>query len=107
MSQYEQMQRFNAASPRPKLRKSSPARPGGPVPPCAVLWVTEDRERGLALIRGKNVGAILDDAGAREAARWSVGAKGFVVPSSLLADVLAMADYRNAPWRIKQVQADG
>lgn len=100
---YEQSQRFLAASPRPARRRRSEPKPGAPKSPDAVLHVTEDRERGLALIRGLNVRHVLELAGCFEGARWSPAAKGYVVASAVLADVAAMAQYSNTPYRVKVI----
>ena len=69
------------------------------------LWIYDDPTRGLALIRGRSVKAVLIAAGALDAARWSVSGKGWVLPGAKVADVCAMADYENVPYRVKAVEA--
>jgi hypothetical protein len=103
---YEQARRFTDASPRPKFRSRSQAKPGAKAPPLAVIHILEDPTRGYALIRGKNVVRILRLAGVLEASRWSPHAKGHVVPMSDLPDIVAMAQYTNAPVRFKTVTAE-
>lgn len=71
--------------------------------PEAFLWVYDDPARGLALLRGLNVKSVLEAAGALDVARWSVSGKGYVVPAAMVADVCAMADYANVPYRVKAV----
>jgi hypothetical protein len=102
--QQEQAERFLAASPRPARRKPSRRRPGAPKPPESILHVTEDRERGMALVRGLNVRTVLEMTGVVERARWSVSAKGYVIPAADLADLAAMADYSNTPYRVKVIR---
>ena len=95
---------FLAVAPRPKLRKVSDPKPGAQVEPPARLTVYEDAARGLALIRGKRVGWVLDVAAVAQAARWSPSAKGFVVAVTVLPDVCAAADSQSVPYRVKRVQ---
>lgn len=68
------------------------------------LWIYDDPGRGLALLRGRNVKVVLESAGALDVARWSVTGKGWVLPAARLADVCAMADYENVPYRVKAVE---
>jgi len=99
--QFEQSRRFLEHSPRPKLRKRAEPKPGAPKGPASVLWVTEDRERGLALVRGLNVQRVLELACALDGARWSPSGKGYVVSADQLPDIAAMAQYTNTPYKVK------
>jgi hypothetical protein len=69
------------------------------------LWVYEDRQRGLALIRGHGVQRVLELAGVANA-RFSVTGKGWVVPGVDVPDVVAMAQYDGVVVRFKEVAAD-
>lgn len=67
------------------------------------LWVYDDPSRGLALLRGRGVKAVLQSAGALDVARWSMSGKGWVVPGARVGDICAIADYENVPYRVKAV----
>lgn len=106
---YEQMQRFNRASPPsrprrgPRQASTGPTGPAGSRPrsgPEIILHVTEDRSRKRALIRGRSVTTVLDLAVVTDRTRWSPGARGWVVHTDDLADILAMADYAGATTRV-------
>lgn len=107
---FEQMTRFNRASPPPRPRRGSreastgPTGPAGSRPrsgPDIILHVTEDRSRKRALIRGRSVMTVLDLAVVADRARWSPGARGWVVHTDDLADILAMADYAGATTKVR------
>jgi hypothetical protein len=71
--------------------------------PDAFLWIHEDHARGLALIRGLNVKQVLVSTDVLDEARWSVAAKGYVVPLDALPNLCAQAECRGISYRIKQV----
>lgn len=100
---YAQSQRFLAASPYPKRRRTGAPKPGSKPGAIVVLHVTEDPETGKALIRGRGVPAVLSVAGKFDQAEWSPGAKGYVVPIDALPDVAAATDYLNGSFRMKKV----
>jgi hypothetical protein len=97
MSTFDEAARFLAVSPRPKLRKHR----GAVTRDALVVHVTEDRERQKALLRGLDLRPILDAAGVLDRVRWSVAAKGWVIQSADLADVVAMAEYAGRRVRVK------
>ena len=71
--------------------------------PDTFLWVYDDTARGLALLRGRKVKRVLKMAGLTEQARWSSAGQGWVIGSSDLADLLALADDIGTPYQIKTV----
>lgn len=68
------------------------------------FWVYDDPARGLVLLRG-DVRDLLDDAGVLDRSRWSVSGKGWVLSVADAADLLALADMRRRPYRMKAVTA--
>jgi hypothetical protein len=81
---------------RPKIRNARPPKPGARVAPEMVLHITEDTTRGIALIRGRGIDAVLDTAGVLNRARWSQSAKGWVLDVTDLGDVIAVAEHSRA-----------
>ena len=69
----------------------------------APLWIHEDRSRGLALIRG-NARPVLELAHLTDVARWSVTARGWVLPLDRVADFAVTADLNWVSYRVKQVR---
>lgn len=67
------------------------------------LWVYEDSERGLALIRG-HAKPVLEMADLLGVARYSVTGKGWVIPLDAVANFACMCDYSNTPYRYKRVE---
>lgn len=102
-STYQEAAPFVAASPRPKLRKPSKVKPGAKAAPELILHVLEDRSRGVCLVRGKGVGAMLDTAGIQDSARWSEWAKGWVLDAGDLADLIAVAEHSRAPISMRKM----
>jgi hypothetical protein len=71
----------------------------------AFLWIYEDHDRGLALVRGLNVKQVLGSTDVLDEARWSVAAKGYVVPMAAVPNLCAEAECQGVFYRIKQVVA--
>jgi hypothetical protein len=67
------------------------------------FWVYDDKVRGLALLRGRNVRAILELAGVTDRARWSIGGRGYVLAGDDVATVCAHAEIHGMPYRVKTV----
>jgi hypothetical protein len=71
------------------------------------FWVYDDKVRGLALLRGRNVKHAMELAGVADRARWSIGGRGYVLADDDVAMVCAHAEIHGMPYRVKQVHADG
>jgi len=103
---YEQAERFLAVAPRPKLRNPTLPKPGAKAGPTATVHAVIDQTRGLVLLRGKHIGDLLEYADLRDAATWSVGAKGYVLPLTLLGDVEAACQRSRSPFTWREVKSD-
>lgn len=67
------------------------------------LWIYDDRQRDIALIRGMNVKRILEAAGVQKVARYSVVGKGWVIPGAKVGDVCGTCEHTGTTYRVKAV----
>lgn len=88
------------AQVRADPRTRSRSRRGGDL----FVWITEDRDRGVALVRGPgDHRLLLDQCGLLDRAVWSTVGRGWVLSSADVVDLIAFCQWQGIPaqwkWR--------